>query len=617
MTMILSYEAYLKKLHGCYLGKAVGGTLGMPREGCLTMDEVTYYNPVPTGMVANDDLDLQVVALEVVRRHGLPVNARHLAHCWTDHLRFYPDEYGVAAKNMSLGLWPPLSGRYTNKFSAGMGAAIRSELWAALAPADPALAVRLCREDAVNDHDGDGVDACIFLTAIESAAYVQSDREGLIDLGLSYIRHNRRMTAAFTDVRRWWAENGDVERVRALVLENYFSQNWTDVTINLCFILLSWLAGGEDFSRCVCTAASLGYDADCTCASLGAILGLINPGGIEEKWSRPIGNQLVLSENIIATHEPDTVDDLIDLIAETMIEVGRYYGTQTVIEAAEDLPVYHGAPAWTRRPTLVEVREGSSLLTVQPLVLRVLYPAETGLRYGAANRISLQIGNIAEKHQEGRLSFHAPEGWTVTAQADSFSLEPGEECTLSLQVEMERRAKRPCRSLLDVTLTVDGLTYPCELGLIEPHSWLRVPTDRSGQDCPEDSAFAGAEIVTAPSNIQPVPPGHYLYTAEVCAIMRMPHTRMVASGTRPLRVWINGQLVSDHDDKQYVPAIHRCKDVAVVDLASGWNRVTVEVLEGDNKPGELFFTFGTLNTWKWHEELAWRLPRLSQGGDAS
>lgn len=53
----LNYETYLKKLHGCYLGKAVGGTLGMPREGTLTMAEVSYYDPVPDAMVGNDDLD--------------------------------------------------------------------------------------------------------------------------------------------------------------------------------------------------------------------------------------------------------------------------------------------------------------------------------------------------------------------------------------------------------------------------------------------------------------------------------------------------------------------------------------------------------------------------------
>ena len=49
---------YRKKVRGCFIGKSVGGTLGMPFEGNLNVNEVTYYDPVPTSMVANDDLDL-------------------------------------------------------------------------------------------------------------------------------------------------------------------------------------------------------------------------------------------------------------------------------------------------------------------------------------------------------------------------------------------------------------------------------------------------------------------------------------------------------------------------------------------------------------------------------
>ena len=107
---------------------------------------------------------------------------------------------------------------------------------------------------------------------MESYAFVESDCRKLIEKGLSYITGNRRMTSAFTDTIAWWDETHDALQVRAKILEKYPSHNWTDVTINLSLILLSWLAGGGDFSKSICTAASLGYDADCTCATLGAIL---------------------------------------------------------------------------------------------------------------------------------------------------------------------------------------------------------------------------------------------------------------------------------------------------------------------------------------------------------
>lgn len=102
----LNYASYCRKLKGCFMGKTVGGTLGMPLEGFIGMREVTYYDPVPTEMIANDDLDLQVVWLEVIRRRGLPVNRYDLAEGWLEHVSALPDEYGVAGKNLRVGLVP-------------------------------------------------------------------------------------------------------------------------------------------------------------------------------------------------------------------------------------------------------------------------------------------------------------------------------------------------------------------------------------------------------------------------------------------------------------------------------------------------------------------------------
>lgn len=69
----MRFEIYKKKVYGCYVGKCVGGTLGMKREGNLDYVKVSYYDPVSDKMLPNDNLDLQVVNLESVLKHGLPV----------------------------------------------------------------------------------------------------------------------------------------------------------------------------------------------------------------------------------------------------------------------------------------------------------------------------------------------------------------------------------------------------------------------------------------------------------------------------------------------------------------------------------------------------------------
>ena len=95
--MNFSFEDYRKKVLGCYVGKCVGGTLGMKFEGRTDTNTVTYYDPIPTTMVPNDDLDLQIVNVETLLRRGMPVSRYYLAEIWKDHLTDgAPDEYGVA-----------------------------------------------------------------------------------------------------------------------------------------------------------------------------------------------------------------------------------------------------------------------------------------------------------------------------------------------------------------------------------------------------------------------------------------------------------------------------------------------------------------------------------------
>ena len=151
---------YRKKALGAWLGKAVGGTLGAPWEGCRGPLALTFYDPVPTDMVPNDDVDLQVVwACRLATDWRGVVSYANFSDAWQRNIGFALDEYGVAKRNLARGIPAPHSGAYDNAFTDGMGAAIRSEIWALLAPGDPATAARLARVDASVDHAGAGVHA--------------------------------------------------------------------------------------------------------------------------------------------------------------------------------------------------------------------------------------------------------------------------------------------------------------------------------------------------------------------------------------------------------------------------------------------------------------------------
>ena len=123
--------------------------------------------------------------VELVNRYGSKINRRHLAEGWIGHTDFPWDEYGSASSNFARGILPPISGLHSNFCGDCMGSPIRSEIWAALAPGDPELACKLAYEDAIIDHDGEGIWGELFLAAMESSAFVISDRGRLLEIGLS------------------------------------------------------------------------------------------------------------------------------------------------------------------------------------------------------------------------------------------------------------------------------------------------------------------------------------------------------------------------------------------------------------------------------------------------
>jgi ADP-ribosylglycohydrolase len=311
-------QDYSERVLACWLGKAVGGTLGQAFEGQTGPHHVDFYDPVPTGMIPNDDLDLQVLwAVVLDRMDQVVVDRRVLGRAWWDHVQFPWGEYGVARRNMALGLEPPLTGSFDNWFTQGMGGAIRSEIWACLAPGDPVLAAAYAVEDACIDHDGEGIWAEVFLAAMQSAAFVETDTDALFDIALAQLPSASRLRHAVIDTRQWWRAHEDWRTVRSLILEHYGHEDFTNAVMNVPLSMLGFLnAGGAggDFTTAICTAVNCGMDSDCTGATVGALMGIIDPEGIPSKWLAPIGRDVVLNDGIVGIEHPLTIDALTQLV---------------------------------------------------------------------------------------------------------------------------------------------------------------------------------------------------------------------------------------------------------------------------------------------------------------
>lgn len=139
--MKLDFQTYRDKMIGCWAGKNIGGVLGAPFEALRQYNEIEYYQQDLTqGPPPNDDLDLQIAWLAAVERYGRNVNASILGDYWLSYIIPNWVEYGMGKANLRAGFVPPISGALDNDYKDSNGCWIRSEIWACLAPGNPALA---------------------------------------------------------------------------------------------------------------------------------------------------------------------------------------------------------------------------------------------------------------------------------------------------------------------------------------------------------------------------------------------------------------------------------------------------------------------------------------------
>ncbi|MGM9474213.1 ADP-ribosylglycohydrolase family protein [Pseudarthrobacter sp. YS3] len=308
---------YREKVLGCWLGKAVGGSLGQSFEGLDGPILADFYTPVPTTMVPNDDLDMQVVYASVLSQMEEPTVDRHvIAQAWRDHIRFPWCEYGVAKRNLAEGLVPPYTGSFDNWYTCGEGAVIRSELWACLAPADPDRAAAYAYEDACFDHAGDGIWAAVFMAALQSYAFIESRPDVLLDKASSLLPVSSRIRQVVHDTRVWVTQGHPWEHVMDLIMDKYATGDFMDTRINTGFVVLGWLASGGDFEKAILITNGCGADTDSSTASVGALMAIIDPESIPDRWLAPIGRELVLNKEVVGIEAPASLDALADQVAE-------------------------------------------------------------------------------------------------------------------------------------------------------------------------------------------------------------------------------------------------------------------------------------------------------------
>ena len=301
------------RLHGAWVGRAVGNTLGKPVEG-LTRSQIEIYRraagqlpqtdylpllePLPAGVPAlhpsapvatagrftdvprDDDLDWTILALHVLETHGRAFTTEHLAAAWLDRVPFmqtYTAER-AAYRNLVHGLRPPQTATRDNPYREWIGALIRGDAFGYVSPGDPAEAARLALTDARLSHTANGKYGEMWAAALVAAALATDSAEEALRHSLGVVPPTSRLAQtlrAVLDLRMSGAVHG---AALDWIDANLGAYPWVH-TINNAALICVGLLWGEDFASSVGITIEGGRDTDSNGATVGSVFGALHGFG--------------------------------------------------------------------------------------------------------------------------------------------------------------------------------------------------------------------------------------------------------------------------------------------------------------------------------------------------
>ena len=486
----LNIQDYRNRVLGCWLGKNIGGTLGAPFEWMRKINEVNFYTQDLGGEpLPNDDLDIQLLWLVALEEKGVSVDAHVLAEYWCTYVTPHWAEYGTGKINMRSGLLPPLTGTYRNAYKDSCGSFIRSEIWACIAPGLPDVAAKYAYEDSILDHgNGEGTYAEVFCAAMESAAFVLQDIEGIIDVGLSYIPESCAVAQAIATVRSCLKQGKSWKETRDEILRKHRGSTHAgrkdrtsledqkkgfldgklgfDVPSNIGILVLGLLYGQEDFDIAITTTVNCGEDTDCTGATVGSIFGILRGAdAIPDRWITPIGRSirtacLDLGElGYFGNQLPQTVDELTDRTEAIARQVMARDGRLELSEAKGETP---SVPAADLRSNdggaaLFASIDGPKF-TFDSFTVFVNYGEVPEIRNGQPKRVRLTILNTYKIQANLSVHWYLPPGFSIQPGADSYTLSFPAQFFEPLELEFDLLAENVSSSMnrCVVELTIPG-----------------------------------------------------------------------------------------------------------------------------------------------------------------
>ncbi len=367
----LTFDEYYNKVYGSWIGRVAGDFVGIPVElksyahiKAKYGDIISYPEPIDLNNV-NDDEMYEIIALIALEKYGIDLTAEKIAREWVSLLKredFVFTAEKIALNNLKAGIQPPQSGIVNNLYFDYIGAQMRADIWGQITPGCPRLAKNYAEIDGSISHAGIGIEGEVFIAVLISQAFFEEDILHNIETALQYLPSekgslytqmvkkainiyeqfpNDFRAARKTLIRDFWIKEM-VEKVlnsssifpmeRRIFLSTRLGG--VHVLPNIGIIILALLYGAQDkqdpFGKSICIAAMMGYDTDCNCGNIGALLGTsLGVENIPSKWKDPLQDTF---STYVKGHEKWKISELSRRIANIGEEVIKKKSSNVTIQ---------------------------------------------------------------------------------------------------------------------------------------------------------------------------------------------------------------------------------------------------------------------------------------------
>ncbi len=319
-------KVYEDKLAGAVLSRFAGCTLGAPVEFWTVeqMEDWAAYNDIAfppvdywpevknpsdlrygmsrfedytrsrmNGVPVDDDITYTILGLLIAEEYGLDFSVEDVGKAWLRYLPMACTAEHITLENLKKGVPAEKAGETDNPYCQWIGADIRSDPWAYMAPAWPEKAAELAWRDAFLSHRRNGIYGEMFFAAAQSAAFAVDTAREAIETGLTEIPKGCLLYKDITWALEYSGNIHNYRDARRAVDERFSGMGGAHTNNNACLTVFGLLMAEGDVTGVISNLVAMGLDNDCTAATAGSIVGaIVGKEAVPKHWYAPFNDKV-------------------------------------------------------------------------------------------------------------------------------------------------------------------------------------------------------------------------------------------------------------------------------------------------------------------------------------